>query len=488
MPRRESNVPTADATEIERLRRENEQLREDLRRSDEDLRRSETERQRLRREIEKLNEELEAARRTAARQAAPFSRGTRVATPRRPGRKAGAAYGPRAHRRRPSRIDETYEAPLPARCPDCTGAVRPLRVATQYQEELPVQRPIVRAFLVHIGQCTRCRHRVQGRHPLQTSDALGAAAVHLGPQAVALVVLLNKRFGLPYGKIAALLRDRFGLAVTRGGLVHAVHRAARQAQPTYDSLCDTVRGSPVVTADETSWRVDADLQWLWAFVTPATTVYAIQPGRGLAQAAVVIGHDYPGVLVRDGWQSYRQFTHALHQTCLAHLLRRCRVLLLDYPDQPFVTAVKAILQAALATRDAHRAGDVSAQGLAVARGQYLERLGRLLERTPSRRLRVRRFQQHLIVEFDAIFSFLFDPTLDATNWRAEHALRPAVVTRKMCGGGNRTRRGADSQQILTSLLRTVDQRGLDATHVLVSLLTARAPSVTPSLRAIPPVH
>jgi len=455
---------------------------------EEDLRRSEAERQRLRREVERLNEALDAARRTAARQAAPFARGTGVAQPRRPGRKAGAAYGPRAHRQPPSRIDERYEAPLPACCPDCAGAVRRLRVATQYQEELPMQRPIVRVFHVHIGQCTRCRRRVQGRHPLQTSDALGAAAVHLGPQAVAFVVLLNKRFGLPYGKIAALLRDRFGLVVTRGGLVHAVHRAARHAQPTYDALCDTVRGSPVVTADETSWRVDADLQWLWAFVTPETTVYAIQPGRGLAQAASVIGVDYAGVLVRDGWQSYRQFKQAAHQTCLAHLLRRCRVLLLDAPDQPFVTAVKAVLQAALATRDAHRAGHVSAHGLAVARGQYVERLGRLLERTPSRRLHVRRFQQHLIVEFDAIFSFLFDPTLDATNWRAEHALRPAVVTRKMCGGGNRTVRGADSQQVLASVLRTADQRGLDATAVLVTLLTAQTPSVPPSLRTTPAVH
>jgi hypothetical protein len=52
---------------------------------------------------------------------------------------------------------------------------------------------------------------------------------------------------LPYGKITSLLRDRFGLRVTRGGLVHAMHRAARQAQPTYAALCATVRGSPVVT-------------------------------------------------------------------------------------------------------------------------------------------------------------------------------------------------------------------------------------------------
>ena len=422
------------------------------------------------------------------RQAAPFSRGTTVRQPRRPGRTPGAAYGRRAHRAIPRHVDETYEAPLPVQCPHCAGVVRRVRVATQYQEELPVQRPVVRAFHVAIGHCTRCQRRVQGRHPLQTSDALGAAAVQLGPQTVALAVLLNKRLGLPYGKIARLLRDRFGLTVTNGGLVQAVHRAARQAQPTYAALCATVRGSPVVTADETSWRVAADLQWLWAFVTPETTVYAIQPGRGLAQAAHVIGVDYAGVLQRDGWQSYRQFTHAAHQTCLAHLLRRCRVLLLDYPAHPFVTAVKAVLQAALATRARYQAGAVSTHGLAIARGHYLERLGRVLGRPPSRRLYVRRFQQHLIVEYDAIFSFLFDPTLDATNWRAEQALRPAVVTRKMCGGGNRTARGAESQQILASVLRTADQRGLDATDLLVTLLTARTPSVPPSLQTITAVH
>ena len=482
MPQGRDEPPPPDSpSSIDELRRENERLREDLRRS-------EAERQRLRRENEKLKEQLDAARRAVYRQAAPFSRRTRVAEPRRPGRRRGAAYGRHAHRHTPSQIDETYEARLPRACPQCQGPVRLVRVARQYQEELPVQRPIVRAFRVQIGECRQCRRRVQGRHPLQTSDALGAAAVQLGPQTVALAVLLNKRFGLPYGKIAALLHDRFGLTVTRGGLVHAVHRAARQAHPTYAALCATVRGSPVVTADETSWRVAADLQWLWAFVTRETTVYAIQPGRGLAQAAHVIGVDYAGVLQRDGWQSYRQFTQAAHQTCLAHLLRRCRTLLLDYPGQPFVAAVKGILQAALATRDRYQAGTVSAHGLAVARGQYLERLGCLLERPPSRQLHVRRFQRHLVVEYDAIFSFLFDPTLDATNWRAEHALRPAVVTRKMCGGGNRTARGADSQQVLASVLRTADQRGLDATDVLVTLLTTHTPPVPPSLRTVPAVH
>jgi transposase len=463
------------------LRRDNERLREDLRRS-------EAERTRLRRENERLKKELDAARRAVYRQAAPFARGTPAAPPRRPGRTPGATYGRRAHRRIPPRVDETYDAPLPRHCPHCHGAVRAERVAPQYQEELPVQRPLIRQFRVHIGRCVHCDRRVQGRHPLQTSDALGAAAVHLGPQAVALAVLLNKRFGVPYGKIAQLLRDRFGLTVTPGGLVHAVHRAARQAQPSYDALCATVRGSPVVTPDETSWRVGPDLQWLWVFVTPETTVYAIQPGRGLAQAAAVIGIDYAGILVRDGWQSYRQFTQAAHQTCLAHVLRTCRRLLLDYPGQPFVTGVKTILQEALATRARHQAGVVSDHGLAVARGHYLARLGALLAGTPSRRQHVARFQRHLSTEYGAIFSFLFEPTLDATNWRAEHAIRPMVVTRKMCGGGNRTPRGAHSQQVLGSVLRTAQQRGLDPTALLTTLLSARRPIVPAVLQASSQVH
>ena len=78
-----------------------------------------------------------------------------------------------------------------------------------------------------------------------------------------------------------------------------------------------------------------------------------------------------------------------------------------------------------------------------------------------------------------------DPTLDATNWRAEHALRPAVVTRKTCGGGNRTIRGAQTQQILTSVLRTAQQRGLDSTTILVSALQAPKPVVLDAFQSAP---
>ena len=479
MPRRLKDSPPREPHEIiDDQAREIDRLREDLKRS-------EIERNRLRRENERLKEELEMARRRANRQAAPFSRGLPKEQPERPGRKSGAAYGRTAHRPEPRHVDHTHDAPVPAQCPDCGGAVRRQRVVSQYQEDLPIQRPVVHEFRVAVRHCRQCHRRVQGRHPLQTSDALGAAAVHLGPHAVALAVILNKQLGLSFGKIGQLLRDRFGLSVTRGGLVHAVHRAARQAQPTYEALCAQVRGSPVVTPDETGWKVGGHPYWLWAFATPDTTTYAIEDGRGFAQAARMLGADYAGVLQRDGWAPYRQFVHAAHQTCLAHLLRRCRTMMLDHPHHPFAPHVQALLQAALATRDRYAAGTVSDHGLAVARGAYVTRLGDLLNRRPSRLADARRFATHLATEFEAVFSFLFDPTLDATNWRAEHALRPAVVTRKMCGGGNRTLRGAQTQQVLASVLRTAQQRGLDTTDTLTRLLQAPRPVVLDALQSAP---
>ena len=268
------------------------------------------------------------------------------------------------------------------------------RVATQYQEDLPVVRAFVRRFDIEVGHCSQCRRRVQGRHLRQTSDALGAASVQLGPQAVALVVRMHTHLGVPLAKVAHLLRTQFGISVTPGGLVHVLHRAARQAAPSYAALCQQVRNSPVVTPDETGWRVGAVRHWLWAFATPNTTVYAIRAGRGFDDAATILGTDFAGVLGRDGWAPYRRFTNALHQTCLAHLLRRGRHLQADHPRSRWAARVQAVLQAALQLRDRRDAGCLSDHGLASVRGRLLARLGRLIDKPPALDA-AQRFAAHL---------------------------------------------------------------------------------------------
>ena len=188
-------------------------------------------------------------------------------------------------------------------------------------------------------------------------------------------------------------------------------------------------------------------------------------------------------LVRDGWVAYRGFKNAPHQTCVGHLLRRCKDLQAAHPDSPWAGEVQAVLQHGLALRDRCRAGDISEHGLATARGRLVARLGRLLDTAPPLAA-AERFAKHLANEVPAVFLFLCDPSIDATNWRAEQAIRPAVVTRKVCGG-NRTRKGADTQQVLASVMRTARQRRLDPRALFTTMLCARAP-VVPEALALPP--
>ena len=211
-------------TRIKQQDREISRLRGDLAQVNRD-------RDRWKRHSERLQQQLDTARRAGFRQAAPFAKDRPQGRGGRPGRRAGARYGQQACRRRPAQVDETHAAPVPAACPDCGGAIEVTRVASQYQEEIPEVRPIVRRFDIEVGHCSRCQRRVQGRHALQTSDALGAAGAQLGPGVVALVVELHTEMGVPLAKVAHVLRTTFGLQVTPGGL--APGRGFDDAWSTY---------------------------------------------------------------------------------------------------------------------------------------------------------------------------------------------------------------------------------------------------------------
>jgi transposase len=353
------------------------QTYEELLRENSELRRQLAEQARQIERLEKLVEEL---RRRGKRQAAPFSKGAPKSSPKRPGRKPGTGYGTRASRLRPPRVDETVEVGCPLFCESCNGKVRLTGKESQVQIDLPEIRLRTIEFILHYGECTACGERVVGRDPRQTSQAVGAAGVQIGPGIVALTTYLNKVGGLSYGKIATLLEQMTGLQVARSTLFRAVQRAALKSQPVYDELVDILRSSPVVYPDESGWRIGGISAWLWAFTNRQETVYSIQHGRGFAEAALVLGKDYAGTLVADGWAPYRLFTAATHQTCLAHLLRRCGEMLetarggaVRFPRQ-----VQAILRAALMVRDRLEGAEISPHGARVAKRRLEAQMDRLL--------------------------------------------------------------------------------------------------------------
>jgi transposase len=425
----------------------------------------------LQAENERLRRQLDEATRARKRQAAPFAKGQPEFDPRKPGRKPGKDYGTKAHRQPPSpeQIDEVHEAPLPDRCPDCGGPLDQTHIAQQFQVEIP-RKPIHRQFNIHFGRCQHCRRRVQGRHPLQTSDAVGAAAAQLGPDAQAAIVELNKQGGLSHGKVIRCLKSFFGISLSRGGSVHTVLRAAARCEPVYESIRQSVAESEWVVPDETGWRVGGHPAWLHTLVGPQATAYVIDPTRSGTVAQAILGFDYDGTLIHDGWSPYDRFEDARHQQCLNHLLRRADDMAATATRGAVVFPRRAaeLLRTGLCLRDRHAAGEISRHGLAVACGRLENQLSDLVF-PPKTNAANERLAQHLWAHRGDLFTFLHQPGLDATNWRAELAIRFGVILRKVWGG-SRTWAGARAQSVLMSVWRTCWQQGFPALDVLSQLL------------------
>lgn len=450
------SVPLSVLEELRQLRAALEQLRQDNDRLRHDN-------ERLRRELDQTRADLEQARRQAKRQAAPFAKGPPSPSPKKPGRKAGDRHGRHGHRLPPppDRVDEAHDASLPEVCPDCGGPVEETHVDVQFQTDLP-RRPVVRRFDIRCGRCRHCGRPCRGRHPLQTSDATGACASQVGPDAQAAVVLLNKEAGLSYGKIARVLSVFFGITLTRGACTQIVLRAGERSQPAYEEVRRRLAGSAQVTPDETGWRVGGRPAWLHAWVGDGVTCYVISPRRDAGALQAVLGIDYEGALIHDGFASYNRFGVACHQQCLAHPLRRAHDLERSQvrAAKHFPRQVIELLCGALQVRDLYRDGSLTEAELAGAHAWYVDALQALTER-PRSNAANERLARHLWVHAEQWFQFLADPSIPATNYRAEQAIRPAVVNRKVWGG-NRTEAGAQAHGVLLSVLRTCQQRLLSA--------------------------
>ncbi|MFZ0713866.1 IS66 family transposase, partial [Mycobacterium sp.] len=416
--------------------------------------------ERLTGQVAELLRLIEKLRGEGKRQAAPFRKQDQPgAEPKKPGRKSGRRHGPHAHRSVPPRIDEVYQAPLPAKCPHCHARrLKKTGVVRQFQTEIP-RRVIYRRFDVERGLCQNCGQAVVGRHALMTSTATGAAASQFGPNVHALLTVMNKECGLSHGKCVKLLATTFeGMKISRGASARSTARTARRCEPAYAEVRRDVRSSRQVVPDETGWRVGGRNAWLHDFVSQHATCYVIDPTRSGQPAERLLGRDWAGTLVHDGWSVYDRFTAAAHQQCLAHLVRRCRGLLETARGAAagLPQGVLALVEEAYALRRLWRGHRLDRDRLAEA-GLVLSRELDDLASGRFHSLANRRLAAHLRAHALAWFWFLIDPTIDSTNYRAEQALRPAVVNRKVWGG-NRTWAGAQAQAILMSVLRTCAQR------------------------------
>jgi hypothetical protein len=431
---------------------------------------------------------LEEQLRRGRRQAAPFGRDRPSQDPKPPGRKPGEGKFCFRTPPQPEEVARTVAAALSA-CPHCSGELRSVRDHEQFEVDLPSCQPVTTRFLIQSGYCPRCQRRVRARHPEQSGAGAGAAGVALGPRLRALAADLKHRLGIPYAKVAELLRVGFRLSVTPSALCQSNARLAYSALPDYEALVTTLRNSSSCHVDETGWRVGSEGAWLWTVTNAAATLYTITASRGHAVFVRVLGLKYAGALHADCFLAYEhhQVTGWRQQKCLAHLLKD-RSLLKEQPSrftQQYATRLSQVLREALALQPGR--STPSSEPPLPAVTESVDQLGQRLHRLIQDGLvhpdpASARFARRLLRHRGRLLLFLTDRDAEPTNNRAERALRPAVIGRKT-GGCNKVRfKGARVHAVLASILVSSRQRGVDTLAYWQRVLTnpQRTPRLLPA--------
>ena len=247
------------------------------------------------------------------------------------------------------------------------------------------------------------------------------------------------------------------------------------------AILQRIRKAEVVHADETSFRVHArgvsrHRWWCWVFcTTEGDVLIVLRPSRDRDVVKEVLGPDFHGRLVCDGWKAYLGW---LLQRCWAHLLR---------------------------VAEAWGKKSEGAKEMSEALHRAYRRMTRGLERAGkkerARRLRWgTRFLSKLIGRWEGVqdrgvqkvvtylrngesfwLTFLAVTGVEPTNNRGERALREAVVIRKIIGA-LRSVKGAGALGRLLSVLGTWKAKGEDLMAKLYEALGPGPPVGSASVR------
>lgn len=331
--------------------------------------------------------------------------------------------------------------------------------------ELPRIELDVTHFVLHKGQCPKCKKTVKATVPFENRTGYG-------PRMTATIAELSGTYGSSRDMIKDICRNIFGFHISIGTIQKVIDRASHAIEPVYNRIGEMARLAPVNHIDETSWFQNGLLRWLWVMVNHNTAFFKIHQNRSMEAFKSLIA-EWSGILVSDGYGVYRKWV-GLRQTCLAHLIRDARN---------------------LAERD-----DESIKRFGVNILDVLTCLCHFAKKPPTKKQwedcytklilfiflfegaddDAGKFAKRLFRELDNLFTFLEEEGVDPTNNRAERVLRFGVLWRKRCMGTQSDKGDRWVERIL-SIKQTCKLKLVSSFDVLFHSIDSNFKEQTPCL-------
>jgi transposase len=359
-------------------------------------------------------------------------------TPKRPPRKRserkqGAQPGHKgAGRRLVDDSDETVEH-RPVRCRKCgrelSGGERVVGRPARHQViELPDTCVVTTEHWLLKVSCPGCGAHTRAQLPG------GVEPGAFGPRLRATVVMLAAML-LSRRATVTLLGDMFGARISLGSIESILKQCSEVLEAPWEAIKAALQAADVAHADETSWRKAGQRLWLWAALSATACCYRIDPTRARPAAKALLG-SFDGLLISDRYSVYDFIDPTRRQVCLGHLARNFQAFAeRDGPAGRHGQNIKALIDEVMrADTQARHNGIVLAWDTEPLNPIHDRLMDAIEAGERSHTPELSRLCGTVLDIWPTLWNFTDHPGAEATNNRAERALRHAVLWRRTSNG------------------------------------------------------
>ena len=369
-------------------------------------------------------------------------------------------------------VDEIVEI-YPHECDQCHS---PLRSSDQLGQplrhqvwELPKVKARVKEYQFYSRQCSQCLHLTKSEKNWPKDVPTG----QFGPRLVATLGVLHGQYQLSLRQTQELTNDLWQLPLSLGGVSASCQKASTALEASYQSIEETVQDYPTNHVDETGWKREGQLRWLWVATNTAASLFKVTASRCGKSLKSLIGENYLGIIHSDRHKPYLKLEESRHQLCWAHLIRNLRGLSQRAgPAEKWAEKCLGESEELFGQWHRFKSGDIDRAELLTSVGPIRAAFkGHLELGTNLGDGQVRAFSRELLKLEERLYLFVKEPGVEPTNNAAEQALRGAVIWRKKCFG-NQSDWGERFVERVLSVKSTTQKQGQNFLVYLTACLEA----------------
>lgn len=358
----------------------------------------------------------------------------------------------------------------PERCRSCGRSLKgdDLTPARHQVTEIPSAQTEVTEYRRHTLDCAACGAKTAAEWGEEVPEG------SFGARLQATVAYFTGRLGLSHRDCVEALSVLHGASLSLGSVSALQRQVSHALAAPVETAREFVHHQAVNNVDETGWREQSKLNWLWVNATPHVTAFRVAAKRDAATAREVIGRAKTSIITTDRYLGYSWLATTRRQVCWAHLKRDFQAICERGGEsqeigEALLIQTKEVFQLWHQVTD----GTLSRRKFQKLIMSVEQRVKELLDKgSGCRSSKTRGTCRQIRAVESALWTFVRVRGVEPTNNAAERALRRAVLWRRKSFGTQSAAGSRFVERILT-VVTSLRQQGRD----VMAYLTAACASL-----------